>query len=146
MLPCNHQIWSLWSPLQERTTLVTIALAGMNVGTVVTMPLTGLLTKYGFDGGWASVFYCFGKFCNTCFHDELGNLFTEITMPPLKTSQVIRFITEKFLRNFFRTIYLPRRPVYCYLYYNVFRSNMQLQVDNLVYTLLITVWLNQCSF
>lgn len=25
------------------------------------MPLTGLLTKYGFDGGWASVFYVFGK-------------------------------------------------------------------------------------
>lgn len=62
MLPCNHQIWSLWAPLQERTTLVTIAIAGMNVGTVVTMPLTGLLTKYGFDGGWASVFYCFGVF------------------------------------------------------------------------------------
>lgn len=61
MLPCNHQIWSCWAPLAERTTLVTIAIAGMNVGTVITMPLTGLLTKYGFDGGWASVFYCFGK-------------------------------------------------------------------------------------
>lgn len=61
MLPCNHQIWASWAPLAERTTLVTIAIAGMNVGTVVTMPLTGLLTKYGFDGGWASVFYCFGK-------------------------------------------------------------------------------------
>jgi len=60
MLPCNHQIWTSWAPLAERTTLVTIAIAGMNVGTVVTMPLTGLLTKYGFDGGWASVFYCFG--------------------------------------------------------------------------------------
>lgn len=62
MLPCNHQIWTSWAPLPERTTLVTIALSGMNVGTVVTMPLTGLLTKYGFDGGWASVFYCFGLF------------------------------------------------------------------------------------
>jgi len=60
MLPCNHQIWSHWAPGSERTILVTIALAGMNVGTIVTMPLTGLLTKYGFDGGWASVFYCFG--------------------------------------------------------------------------------------
>eukprot|EP00112_Aurelia_sp_Birch-Aquarium-sp1_P022091 Seg611.11 transcript_id=Seg611.11/GoldUCD/mRNA.D3Y31 product="Vesicular glutamate transporter 1" protein_id=Seg611.11/GoldUCD/D3Y31 len=60
MLPCNHQIWSYWAPRSERTILVTIALAGMNVGTIVTMPLTGLLTKYGFDGGWASVFYCFG--------------------------------------------------------------------------------------
>ncbi|EDO48783.1 predicted protein [Nematostella vectensis] len=26
------------------------------------MPITGLLTKYGFDGGWGSVFYCFGVF------------------------------------------------------------------------------------
>ena len=104
MLPCNHQIWSLWSPLQERTTLVTIALAGMNVGTVVTMPLTGLLTKYGFDGGWASVFYCFGKFCNTCFYDELGNSFTEITMSPLQTPQVIRFITEVFKKFFKKNI------------------------------------------
>ena len=34
---------------------------GCHVGTIITMPLSGLLTKYGFDGGWASVFYCFGK-------------------------------------------------------------------------------------
>ena len=39
--------------------------AGCPVGTILTMPLTGLLTKYGFDGGWASVFYVFGK--NTDF-------------------------------------------------------------------------------
>lgn len=96
MLPCNHQIWSLWSPLQERTTLVTIALAGMNVGTVVTMPLTGLLTKYGFDGGWASVFYCFGKFRNASFYDRLGNSFIETNMPSLETPQFVRFIIEKF--------------------------------------------------
>ena len=25
------------------------------------MPLSGIMSKYGFDGGWASVFYCFGK-------------------------------------------------------------------------------------
>lgn len=24
------------------------------------MPLSGLLCQYGFDGGWSSVFYCFG--------------------------------------------------------------------------------------
>lgn len=30
------------------------------------MPVSGLLTKYGFDGGWASVFYCFGK-CSYLF-------------------------------------------------------------------------------
>lgn len=35
---------------------------GCHVGTIITMPLSGMLTKYGFDGGWASVFYCFGEF------------------------------------------------------------------------------------
>ena len=36
-------------------------LLGCHVGTIITMPLSGLLTMYGFDGGWASVFYCFGE-------------------------------------------------------------------------------------
>ena len=40
-------------------------ISGCPVGTILTMPLTGLLTKYGFDGGWASVFYVFGEF--QCF-------------------------------------------------------------------------------
>ncbi|XP_048584880.1 uncharacterized transporter slc-17.2 [Nematostella vectensis] len=60
VFPCNHAIWSKWAPPLERTTLVTLAISGCHVGTIITMPLSGLLTKYGFDGGWASVFYCFG--------------------------------------------------------------------------------------
>ena len=40
---------------------------GCSAGTVITMPLTGLLTKYGFDGGWPSVFYSFGK----CAHRKI---------------------------------------------------------------------------
>ena len=34
---------------------------GCPVGTILSMPLSGIMSKYGFDGGWASVFYCFGK-------------------------------------------------------------------------------------
>ena len=34
---------------------------GCPVGTILSMPLSGVMSKYGFDGGWASVFYCFGK-------------------------------------------------------------------------------------
>ncbi|XP_048585459.1 vesicular glutamate transporter 1 isoform X2 [Nematostella vectensis] len=62
MFPCNHAIWSKWAPAMERATLLTISIAGCTVGSVATMPITGMLTKYGFDGGWASVFYCFGAF------------------------------------------------------------------------------------
>ena len=34
---------------------------GQFVGSVVSFPLTALLCKYGFNGGWPSVFYIFGK-------------------------------------------------------------------------------------
>lgn len=62
LFPCNHAMWSRWAPSAERTTLVTVSITGGSIGYLLTMPITGLLTKYGFDGGWASVFYCFGVF------------------------------------------------------------------------------------
>ena len=31
------------------------------MGSIVTMPISGLLTRYDFDGGWPAVFYSFGK-------------------------------------------------------------------------------------
>lgn len=61
MFPCNHAIWSKWAPLSERATLLTISIAGCTIGSVATMPITGLLTMLGYDGGWPLVFYCFGK-------------------------------------------------------------------------------------
>ncbi|XP_074615597.1 vesicular glutamate transporter 2.1-like [Acropora palmata] len=60
LFPCNHAIWSKWAPPTERTRLFTITVAGCPVGTILSMPLSGVMSKYGFDGGWASVFYCFG--------------------------------------------------------------------------------------
>ncbi|XP_067038099.1 vesicular glutamate transporter 2-like [Acropora muricata] len=62
LFPCNHAIWSRWAPLAERTTLVTVSITGTSIGYLLTMPISGVLSKYGFDGGWASVFYCFGIF------------------------------------------------------------------------------------
>ncbi|XP_012553658.1 vesicular glutamate transporter 2 isoform X2 [Hydra vulgaris] len=61
LFPSNHAIWGQWAPPLERSRLFSITAAGCPVGTILTMPLTGLLTKYGFDGGWASVFYVFGS-------------------------------------------------------------------------------------
>ena len=74
LFPSNHAIWGQWAPPLERSRLFSITAAGCPVGTILTMPLTGLLTKYGFDGGWASVFYVFGKLFNIFLGPGIGNL------------------------------------------------------------------------
>ncbi|KAJ8865877.1 hypothetical protein PR048_033400 [Dryococelus australis] len=37
-----------------------VVFAGAQFGTIVSMPLSGLLSEYGFSGGWPSIFYVFG--------------------------------------------------------------------------------------
>jgi MFS family permease len=58
--PAGQQIWSRWVPPLERSFLTSLAFSGAQIGNVLVMPLTGLLCKYGFDGGWPSIFYLFG--------------------------------------------------------------------------------------
>ncbi|XP_044170620.1 vesicular glutamate transporter 3-like isoform X1 [Acropora millepora] len=62
LFPCNHAIWSKWAPIMERTTLVSLAVTGCSVGSIFTMPVSGLLTRFNFDGGWPAAFYPFGLF------------------------------------------------------------------------------------
>ena len=52
-----------------------LSLTGCPVGNILAIPITGMLAKYGFDGGWPSVFYCFGKLSQ--LHVSVS--FTEVT-------------------------------------------------------------------
>ncbi|CAG5131628.1 unnamed protein product, partial [Candidula unifasciata] len=71
-----YGMWSKWAPPAER-----------NLGNIIVFPVSGLLCKHGFLGGWPSIFYVFGIFgflwiiLFFCFTDE--------------SPSVHRFITER---------------------------------------------------
>nr|XP_019539847.2 sialin-like [Aedes albopictus] len=55
--PCMHAIWSRWAPPSERSRMVLFSFAGVFVGTILGMLLSGVMSK---SWNWESVFYFFG--------------------------------------------------------------------------------------
>ncbi|XP_043677418.1 putative inorganic phosphate cotransporter isoform X2 [Vespula pensylvanica] len=60
IVPCTHALLAKWIPPNERSRMGAFVYAGAQFGTVISMPLSGLLSEYGFAGGWPSIFYVFG--------------------------------------------------------------------------------------
>ncbi|XP_063242875.1 putative inorganic phosphate cotransporter isoform X2 [Bacillus rossius redtenbacheri] len=56
--PCIHTLLSKWAPVEERGNLATYVYAGTQFGTIVALPISGLLAKSSI--GWPGVFYVFG--------------------------------------------------------------------------------------
>ena len=62
MWPTMMGTWAKWAPPNERSTLVGISNSGAQIGVLIAFSLGGFLCQHGFDGGWPSIFYIFGKF------------------------------------------------------------------------------------
>ncbi|XP_063407956.1 sialin-like isoform X3 [Mytilus trossulus] len=58
--PAMHAMWGQWAPIWERSKLAGFSYAGAQLGTVIAMPICGILADSDFLGGWPSVFYVFG--------------------------------------------------------------------------------------
>ncbi|XP_054930211.1 sialin-like [Dermacentor andersoni] len=58
--PSMYALLARWSPVNERSVMAGISNIGSLLGTVVTLPLSAMLCKHGFAGGWPSVFYLTG--------------------------------------------------------------------------------------
>ena len=55
---------------------------GTYLGNIISFPLSGVLCQYGFDGGWPSVFYLFGKQGHTrCFGVLMDKCLSECLEP-----------------------------------------------------------------
>uniref|UniRef100_A0A665TKK1 Sialin n=1 Tax=Echeneis naucrates TaxID=173247 RepID=A0A665TKK1_ECHNA len=57
--PAMHTMWAVWAPPLERSRLLTISYTGAQIGTVISLPLSGEICFY-LD--WTYVFYIFGAF------------------------------------------------------------------------------------
>lgn len=60
VFPAMHALWGNWAPPMERSKLTAFTYAGAQVGNVITFPVAAVLCKYGFAGGWPSIFYVLG--------------------------------------------------------------------------------------
>ncbi|XP_054716532.1 putative inorganic phosphate cotransporter [Uloborus diversus] len=61
-MPAMHSMMGRWLPESEKSLLSTAVYVGINIGTVVTMPLAAFLCDQGPFGGWPSAFYIVGLF------------------------------------------------------------------------------------
>ncbi|RUS79713.1 hypothetical protein EGW08_012521 [Elysia chlorotica] len=59
--PAMHSMFGVWAPVFERSKLVVFAYSGSEIGTVISLPISGLLCDSNIAGGWPSVFYIFGS-------------------------------------------------------------------------------------
>ncbi|KAK5639909.1 hypothetical protein RI129_010720 [Pyrocoelia pectoralis] len=58
IVPCTHALLAKWIPPNERSRMGAFVYAGAQFGTVISMPLSGLLSDS--SARWPSVFYVFG--------------------------------------------------------------------------------------
>ncbi|XP_019853503.1 PREDICTED: sialin-like [Amphimedon queenslandica] len=90
--PSNHTLWGKWAPPAERSRLITFVFAGQYVGNILSFPLTALLCKYGFAGGWPSAFYLCGIMGVIWFFFWLFLAFDSPSSHPRITSAERRYI------------------------------------------------------
>ncbi|KYN19927.1 Putative inorganic phosphate cotransporter [Trachymyrmex cornetzi] len=60
IVPCTHALLAKWIPPNERSRMGAFVYAGAQFGTIISMPLSGLLADWQLVGGWPSIFYVFG--------------------------------------------------------------------------------------
>lgn len=60
IVPCTHALLAKWIPPNERSRMGAFVYAGAQFGTVISMPLSGLLASTNGGDGWPNIFYVFG--------------------------------------------------------------------------------------
>ncbi|XP_076368094.1 putative inorganic phosphate cotransporter isoform X2 [Tachypleus tridentatus] len=98
--PAMQSLLARWIPKSELGFTSTIVYNGAQIGTVVTMPLTGVLSNSDFLGGWPSAFYVFGAI--TCVSSIFWILFVHdfpSDHPRISKQELMEIEAEKGIQN-----------------------------------------------
>ncbi|XP_060605670.1 uncharacterized transporter slc-17.2-like isoform X2 [Ruditapes philippinarum] len=60
VVPAGMSMINSWSTPHERSVMIAISHSGAFTGAIITYLTSGFLCAYGFDNGWASIFYIHG--------------------------------------------------------------------------------------
>ncbi|KAB0349702.1 hypothetical protein FD755_021621 [Muntiacus reevesi] len=112
--PAMHAMWSSWAPPLERSKLLSISYAGAQLGTVVALPLSGIICYYM---NWTYVFYFFGKFIQ-----NLSSQKSVPWIPMLKSLPLWAIVVAHFSYNWTFYTLLTLLPTYMK---EVLRFNIQ---------------------
>ena len=94
--PAMHAMMSRWVPLNERSKFVTLISSGAQFGTVISMPISGLMAA---NIGWRSVFYFFGALGCVWFIFWVFLVFNIPQNHPRITSDELRYIETNIIRT-----------------------------------------------
>ena len=59
--PAVSHLYVNWAPPLEKSRMIGFSSSGVNIGNIAALILGSYLCAHGFDGGWSSIFYVFGK-------------------------------------------------------------------------------------
>ncbi|XP_067658569.1 uncharacterized transporter slc-17.2-like isoform X1 [Haliotis asinina] len=94
-----HTMWGKWAPPLERTKLLAVAYAGPKIGSIAVFAMSGYLCKYGFDNGWASMFYLTGGitmvWCGVWYYTVASTPSQHRRISQVEKDHIIRSIGEK---------------------------------------------------
>ena len=94
--PAMHAMMSRWVPLNERSKFVTLISSGAQFGTVISMPISGLMAA---NISWQSVFYFFGALGCVWFIFWAFLVFNTPQSHPRISSDELRYIETNIIRT-----------------------------------------------
>ena len=103
--PAMHAMMSKWVPLNERSKFVTFIASGAQFGTVISLPISGVLAA---DVNWQSVFYVFGVLGCVWFVFWTFLVFNTPQTHPRISSEELHYIETNIIQT---TRDLPLPPI-----------------------------------